>query len=192
MSLPAFVMPDVATDSLGNFYLLYTQMQIIIAFTPSGIPIDTFTVTGSVPFSTTATGFALLGSNFYYESGTELHLGTVSGDTVNFSSLLTHPTITITDLAVCPTSGYPVTGFKDPEAPHFVIYPNPADDVAEIRMHNIDFLLVYDQLGVLHQNIPVKGLSEYSLNVENLKSGMYFLTAVAKNKATVTSKLLVR
>ena len=119
-------------------------------------------------------------------------MGTVIGDTVNFTLLVDHPGLWCNDLAVCPSSGFPVAVFEDPEVPHFVIHPNPAQDVAVIKLHNTDRLFIYNQLGVLCESISVEGVNEYYLDVSNYKSGMYYLTAISKTNTTATKKLIVQ
>jgi hypothetical protein len=184
------VFPDVATDSLGNFYLFDAFLEKIVAYTPSGIPIDTFYTTGSM--GATGGGFALLGNRFYAESIYTLHEGIVVGDSVFFSVAVSHPTLHTNDLATCPVSGFPVAVFEYPELPHFAVFPNPATDIAYIRFENTLALKVYDQLGKQCRNISVEGLSEYQLDVEQLDQGVYFITAISKTNTTATMKLLVQ
>lgn len=71
------------------------------------------------------------------------------------------------------------------------VYPNPAKDmvfISGIDNSKISNISVYDVLGkaVINQN----ALVDNRLNIQSLKSGMYFLKISAQN-ATVTKKLVV-
>lgn len=188
--VPWSSLPDVATDSLGNYYLFSTSSQTIVAYTFNGVPIDTFAVTGYGNIG--GGGFALLGNRFYAESIYNLHQGIIINDTVHFSILVPHPNIMSNDIAVCPTSGFPVAVFEYPELPHIAVFPNPAADVATVNLNNTVTLEVYDCLGVLHQRIPVKGLDEYRLELNRFSAGIYFINAISKDNTTATFKLVVQ
>jgi hypothetical protein len=180
---------DVATDNQGNFYLFYTNLQKIIAYDPSGIPIDSFTTSG---FPTGGDpGIAILGNNIYANTLSALYKGTKIGSNINFTQIK-NLSFLVGDIAACPEAGNPLAVFKDLTAPHFAIYPNPAHSVAIIKMINTATLEITDCLGRLRKSIDVRGLNEYHLSVTDLEPGAYIINAVSKNKSGVRSTLIVQ
>jgi hypothetical protein len=182
---------DIATDNQGNYYLFFTSINKIIAYNPNGIPIDTFITTGNTVGGDC--GFALLGGRAYYGDcnlSSGLYEGIKTGDTINFSLIKSY-TVNFRDMAACPDAAAPLAVFKNPEQPHFAMYPNPARDQAVIKLDNTDYLEITDCMGVLKLITRVRGFTEYSLEVSTWKPGVYFLKAVSTNKISVRSSFIV-
>ncbi|HKR05673.1 MAG TPA: T9SS type A sorting domain-containing protein [Bacteroidia bacterium] len=183
---------DVATDNAGNFYIFYTNVQKIIAYNPSGIPIDSFTTAGFPSGSNC--GFTILGNRLYAHVcnlSFGLYEGIISGTTVNFSLIKTLPTGYI-DIASCPNAASPLAVFENPEEPHFTLYPNPAWDNVIIKLNNTAMLEISDCTGVLKETILTRGLTEYLLDVSKWKAGVYFINVLSANKASARAKLVVQ
>ncbi len=183
---------DVATDNQGNFYLFYTNTQKIVAYTPNGIPIDSFTTTGFAPGS--QCGLAILGDRVYATTCTgnagELFEGIKSGNTYNFTSIK-NIGFHSPDVAACPNAALPLAVFKDPDMPHFAVYPNPAHDIVSISLVNTSQLEIYNSMGILIKTVLTRGLTEYQLDVSEWKAGVYLINALSENKTAVRGKLVV-
>lgn len=183
---------DVATDNQGNFYLFFTNAQKILAYTPSGIPIDSFTTTG-FPIGSNC-GFTIVSDRLYGVtcSGTlGLYEGIKTGSNIHFT-LIKPFSIAYIDIASCPNASLPLAVFKNPELPRFAVYPNPVRDAAMIKLNNTVTLEVYDYMGILKQAIPVRGLTEYYLDVSEWKAGVYFINAISANKSSAHTKIVVQ
>jgi hypothetical protein len=78
------------------------------------------------------------------------------------------------------------------------IYPNPADNVLNVRM-DIDsndrgVINVYNSLGQIVKTLmvePVKGQNTYQLEVSDLSNGQYFVSFSMDNKNYPVQKLMV-
>lgn len=182
---------DLATDSIGNFYLFYSGAGKIMAYSPNGIAIDSFTTSG---FSTSIEcGFTIVGNRFYATicNGVwGLYEGIVSGSTVNFTLIKPLPSNYI-DIASCPSAAYPLAVFKNPKAPHFALYPNPAHTNTTFKLDNTSSIQVFDYMGVLQKNIAVNGQPEYTLDVSKFKPGLYLVTLTSNQKVTASTRLVV-
>lgn len=182
---------DVAADNQGNFYLFFTNAQKIVAYTPNGIPVDTFMTTGFA--SGSQCGIAILGDRIYATtcSGSyELYEGIKTGNTINFT-MIKNFAVQSSDIAACPSAAQPLAVFENPNLPRFAVYPNPAKEIAIIKLQNTTTLEIYDCMGVLRTAVPTRGLTEYHLNVTEWKSGVYLINAVSEEKTSARGKLVV-
>lgn len=71
------------------------------------------------------------------------------------------------------------------------IFPNPASNNLTIETTNntkIEGLKIYNCLGELLINEPVNALLKHNVNIEDLKSGIYFLEIITENKITIIKK----
>jgi hypothetical protein len=183
---------DVAADNLGNFYLFFTNAQIIVAYSPAGIPLDTFFTTG---FPTGShCGLALLGDRVYAQSCTgsyELYEGIKSGNTINFTSIMNLGLLQCSDIATCPTAAQPLAISENSDLPGFAVYPSPAHDKIIIRLKNASLMEIYDSAGRLLISSSTKGITEYKMDVSDWNAGIYFIKALSENFSQVTGKFLV-
>ncbi len=183
---------DIATDNLGNFYLFYTNAQKIVAYTPNGIPIDSFSTNGFLTGSNC--GFAILGNRVYAQSCgsiNELYEGIKSGNTFNFTMIKSLGLLQSPDIAACPDAALPLAVFKDPDQPRFAVHPNPAQDVALISLIKTSQLEIYNSMGILIKSVPTRGLTEYQLDVSEWKAGVYLINAFSEKKTAARGKLIV-
>lgn len=182
---------DVATDVAGNFYLFFTTNQNIIAYNAMGITIDTLTTTG---FPTGINcGLTIIGNRVYAvtcNGNYELYEGIKSGNNINFTLIKTLMFQYI-DIASCPDAAEPLAVFKNPEMPHFTIYPVPVRQTASVRMYHTDLIEIIDCLGIMIKKIETTGLTNYELDVSGLKRGVYFIKAISKNGEYAQSKFIV-
>jgi type IX secretion system substrate protein len=184
---------DIATDSSGNFYLFYTNSQKIIAYNPAGIPVDSFTTTGFLPG--THCGFAFLADRMYALACGAIYYGLYEGikTGTNIHFTLVKPLTTFYgDIATCHSAAFPLAVFKNPEMPHFILYPNPAWDNVIIKLNNTALLEISDCTGILKETIRTCGLTEYRLDVSKWKAGVYFINVVSAKKASARAKLVVQ
>lgn len=189
------VIHDVATDREGNFYLFFTNDELIRAYNPSGIPIDSFTTSG-FPAGPNC-GFTILGDRLYGVTcnGVEgLYEGIRSGSTFNFSLVqtITPGSGYFIDIASCPNAANVIAVFENPDQPHFIIYPNPARDITTIKFDNTSMLEIRDNLGVLMETISVQGMTECRINTSNWNTGVYFINALSTKKISTRSKLVIQ
>jgi hypothetical protein len=184
---------DVATDRNGNFYLFYTSKMKIIEYNSDGIPVDTFFTKGPGR-NVSGAGCTIVGSRFYFTDHSNpkelLWEGSLTGDTVNFSVIDTLPVICY-DLASCPNAANQLAVFQIPEAPHFLIYPNPASDKATIKMNNTAEIEITDCLGKIIFTADTRGLTQYQLSLTRYKPGAYIVTATSINGMAGHSTLVV-
>ncbi|HRH66773.1 MAG TPA: T9SS type A sorting domain-containing protein, partial [Bacteroidia bacterium] len=189
------VIHDVATDREGNFYLFFTNDQIIRAYDPSGIPVDSFTTTG-FPAGPNC-GFTILGDRLYgltCNGADGLYEGIKSGNNIAFTLIktLTGAFGYYMDLASCPSAAKPIAVFETPGKPDFIIYPNPARERATIKFDNTITLEISNNLGVLLETISVRGLSEYHLDVSKWKEGVYFVNAMSSNNLSTRAAFVIQ
>lgn len=180
---------DVATDNQGNFYLFFTTLQKIIAYNPSGIPIDTFATSGFPLFG--GGGLTILGNRIYATTTHDLYEGIKTGNNITFT-LIKNLVQQINDIASCIEAATPLAVFKNPSAPHFAIYPNPAHSVVMIKMINTAALEIIDCLGIVRKRFDTRGLTECEVDVKDLEPGAYIINAMAKNKTGVRSTFIVQ
>jgi uncharacterized repeat protein (TIGR03803 family) len=187
---------DVATDRNGNFYLFYTYEMKIIAYNPDGIPIDTF-ITKGTSRNVTGFGCTIVGSRFYFTDYSSpkqlLWEGILNGDTVNFSvvdTLLPFP-FSCRDLASCPDAANQLAVFQVPEAPHFIIYPNPASNETTIKMDNTAVIEITDLTGRMIFTADTPGLTQYRLSLARYLPGMYIVTARSPDGLAGHTRLIV-
>ena len=187
-NIPYSISADLATDSLGNFYIHYYTSKKIVAYTSNGIPIDSINIRGNNVSG--GGGFGLLGNSFYLDYNSKLYKGDIVNDSVQFSIVITHPFVA-NDLAVCPTSGFPVATFEHPELPHLAIFPNPTDEKASIRLNNTTWLEIFDNKGTLLKQADVSGQSEFEVDVSQWSPGIYFISAESKMGTRAALKFVV-
>jgi uncharacterized repeat protein (TIGR03803 family) len=184
---------DVATDRNGNFYLFYTTEMKIIEYNSDGIPVDTFFTKGPIR-NLSGAGCTIVGSRFYFTDHSNpkelLWEGAITGDTVNFSVVDTLPVICY-DLASCPNAANQLAVFRVPEAPHFIIYPNPASDRATIKMDNTAEIEITDLMGRRIFTADTHGLTQYQLSLALYQPGVYIVTARSVNSLVEYTKLVV-
>lgn len=186
---------DVACDNMGTFYLFFTNNQKIIAYDSNGIQIDLFNTSG-FPLSIGA-GLAILGDDIYAmrslggsPGSSYLYKGTKSGALINFT-LIKSISSKCSDIASCPNAALPLVVFKNPELPHFAVYPNPASYNVIIKLENTSSLVIYNCIGNVKETIPTYGLNEYILDISQWKSGVYIINALSENKMSTWCKLMV-
>ena len=81
----------------------------------------------------------------------------------------------------------------DYELQQIVVYPNPSSDIFNIKMSTIsDFeISVTDITGkLLFRDLNPNGSSNYSLDMTNFSSGVYFLQIEANNRSKVIKLML--
>lgn len=100
---------DLSVDCSGNFYSLHNAIpQTLTKYSPSGVVVNVYTVSGAPVFSGGG-GLVVLGNDFYYDDlsssltfPTVLH-GTINGNTINFVPAgFSIPMVQ--DMASCPGS----------------------------------------------------------------------------------------
>lgn len=85
--------------------------------------------------------------------------------------------------------GFPITANDDFSAANFSVYPNPVEDVLNIRSNNtVDAVSIYDVLGKLILEINPNIISP-SLDMSPLNAGVY-LVAVTIDDTTKTFKVV--
>jgi hypothetical protein len=177
---------DVACDNMGAFYLFFTNNQKIIAYDPNGIQIDFFNTSG-FPVGVGA-GLAILGDKIYAmrslassPGSSYLYQGTKSGALINFT-LIKSISSQCRDIASCPNAAFPLAIFKNPELPHFAVYPNPASCNVVIKLENTSSLEIYNCIGIVKETIATYGLNEYILDISQWKRGVYIINALSEKK----------
>jgi len=179
---------DVATDNQGNFYLFYTNTLQIIAYHPSGIPVDTFSVTGIAPLG--GGGFAILGDRLYLVTSNQLYEGIKSGNNINFAYIKTLP-INPGDIATCPDAGFPLIDFNEVASSEITIGPNPAYDVLNIKINNNELseFVLYDMASriIIRQNF----INSVSLNTDQFARGLYMYEVKSKTRILKNGKVVI-
>ena len=84
-------------------------------------------------------------------------------------------------------------GLTDNNLDDIAIYPNPSSDIFNIKMSTVsDFeISVIDITGkLLFRDLNPNGSSNYSLDMTNFSSGVYFLQIEANNRSKVIKLML--
>ena len=91
---------------------------------------------------------------------------------------------------------YDDTGIKSNFVGSISTYPNPADKILYINfekaVYKPEMVSIYDACGVLnlHRKLPDSFINQYSINIEALKSGIYFLKIHIENNVLI-KKLVI-
>jgi len=93
---------DLIGDDNGNFYVLYLNSgaQKLVKYSPTGAVLCTYSLVNA-PVSGGGAGFAIVGNNLYMNCSAGDYVGTITGNTITFSSLSTLPS-GLGDFASCP------------------------------------------------------------------------------------------
>jgi ELWxxDGT repeat protein len=177
---------DVATDNQGNFYLFYSNLQKIIAYNSTGIPIDSFTISGLVGGGG---GFAILGNRMYAITSHDLYEGIKTGSNINFTLIKSLP-FSVADIATCPEAGNPLSVFNSSSLPHSIVYPNPISDKLNITISNNEpsEALLYDIASrKLFQQTFINSIS---IPTESLAKGIYLYEVRNKNGVIKKGKVV--
>ena len=180
-------MYDLATDSQGNFYLYFTTQQIIVAFNPNGIAIDTFST--SIAQYPSGPGLAIVGDRVYTVIANNLYEGIKTGNTINFS-LIKNIGFPATDLAACPNAGLPLFVSEDNPIQTLSIYPNPFSNILNIAIsnHKNYEIIIYDVLSKKH--LQQQFSESLSLNTVQLAKGIYLYEVRNKNGVIKHGKIV--
>ncbi|HEY0110381.1 MAG TPA: PKD domain-containing protein, partial [Fibrella sp.] len=96
---------DVSCDCAGNFYILKTQStpQFLRKYSPTGVLLQSWTVTG-VPLGVLGgAGLCVLGNTVYFDASNTFYTGTIGATNVAFTSAPL--TFASNDMASCPSGG---------------------------------------------------------------------------------------
>ncbi|HNU34819.1 MAG TPA: T9SS type A sorting domain-containing protein [Bacteroidia bacterium] len=170
---------DVATDTTGNFYLVYNNSKKLEVYAPNGLFIDSFPVTG-MPLGNGA-GLALLDSKIYALTSSGFYEGMIVDDTCRFISFpIAFGSLSAYDMASCPSAATPLPVISKKLASKIFVSPNPAEDYVKIKAEK----LVGKSCRITITDVTGKKLKEehvifatgiVTLDVGELKSGIYFL-----------------
>jgi hypothetical protein len=83
------------------------------------------------------------------------------------------------------TSG--INGLKNAE--QIQIYPNPADDIINIKTENPCIIAIYNTVGIKVRELNIRDSSAYTLNISDLTPGLYLIKAGNK---TGVQKFLIK
>ncbi|HNR19434.1 MAG TPA: T9SS type A sorting domain-containing protein [Bacteroidia bacterium] len=180
---------ELATDSAGNFYILYTIAQKLVVYDPNAIPIDSFPITGIS--SAGGNGMALLGGRIYVYTPSGLKEGILNGSTYDFNTIwVSPPNLGCLDMASCPSAATPLPVISKKLANEIFVSPNPAQDYVKIKAEK----LVGKSCRITVTDVTGKKLKEehvifatgiVTLDVGELKSGIYFLRIETKEGSFV-------
>ncbi len=86
---------------------------------------------------------------------------------------------------------------EDYSSAEFKLFPNPANDVANLSIAGITGDVEYEVVNLLgqrskHGKINVQNATQTRLNVADLNNGVYFITFKSNNKVIKTQKLVVK
>lgn len=184
---------DIATDSVGNFYILFASNEIIVMYNSLGTAIDTFNTSG-INLSNGGAGFAILGNKLYAISLSDLYEGVISGDTINFN-WIKNIGMAAADIAACPNAGKPLTtnnivSNSNIDASNAIFFPNPFNEKLKIKVSKfepIEFVL-QDLTG--RQMIYQTFSNFISINTEHIANGIYLYELRAKNTIFEKGKLI--
>ncbi len=162
-------MYDVATDNQGNFYLFYSNLQMIIVYNQIGIPIDSFSISG---LTIGGGGFSILGNRMYASTTDELYEGIKSGSNIHFTLIKSLP-FYVSDMATCPEAASPLSDINDVLLLPFKLYPNPMSNVLNVTIFKDDEfnINIYDTSSRLIIQRTFKNTT--SINTEKLSKGIY-------------------
>ncbi len=84
----------------------------------------------------------------------------------------------------------------DFEASNFLIFPNPANDFAEISLKsntgNIESVVIYDVLGKAVKKVNAVNSAQTNLNVSELSAGVYMIEVTNDSKLKQVKKLVIK
>lgn len=184
---------DIATDSIGNFYIFFATNEMIVMYNSSGTLIGTFNTIG-LNASNGGAGFAILGNNIYAMTLTDLYEGVITGNTVNFN-WIKNIGMNVADIAACPNAGKPMTDINPVyidkiDGSFATFFPNPFNDILKIKLSfsdPVEFLL-HDFTGrlLLKQSFRY----DTTINTAQIKKGIYFYELRTTKKLIKKGKLI--
>lgn len=187
---------DLATDTAGNFYILYTDnsgFPELVVYDPNGMPIDSFPVTGTGSFPGAA--MTMLGGHIYEFSPGGLKKGTLTGGVMQFSPFpVGFIPGAVFDMASCPGEAIPLPTIIEKLATTIFVYPNPAKDYLNIKAEKLwgknCAVSIIDITGkkLSEENLRFE-TSKLTLDISQLKNGIYFLR-VQTSEGSFTKKFL--
>ncbi len=77
------------------------------------------------------------------------------------------------------------------EADNISVYPNPAESQVNIQAKNLQGIAVYNAMGQLVKEVETSGMSQYTLPVDDLPTGLYMLR-MTLSQGTVVKSVLVK
>lgn len=85
------------------------------------------------------------------------------------------------------------SNISSPEARQIKIYPNPAYSSINIsNLQNIDLITLHDLTGRHLITKPVSAKNEITLDISNLRGGIYLINFVANNVSVASQRIVVR
>jgi D-alanyl-D-alanine carboxypeptidase len=88
-----------------------------------------------------------------------------------------------------------ITSINKPEDNNeFTMFPNPARDVLTVRYNgneNTKHLSVFDGTGRAVKTVTIMSKNENSINVSELKNGIYYVKLIGDGKTNITRKLII-
>lgn len=81
------------------------------------------------------------------------------------------------------------TGAEVTEGISFKVFPNPVKDVINLQLGQMKKIVITDMLGRMVKNVNLDGINSKSVNLNGLKSGLYFIS-VETNTGVYSSKFI--
>ncbi len=178
---------DIATDQMGNFYLISGGTPEIVVFNPSGMAVDTFTTSGLT--SNLGGGFAILGNHLYVVTLSDLFKGTRTGHNVDFT-WIKDIGFSVNDIAACPEAAFPLSVSQYSSGLNSNVFPNPFNSTLNIFIgdHEDGELIIYDL--VSKRLLLQKFAGAISLNTEQFANGIYLYEVRNQNGVIKKGKIV--
>ena len=82
------------------------------------------------------------------------------------------------------------------ESQNLLLFPNPTNDVVQIRLQNsnetLNAIVIYDLIGNIIQKVTQINSDQAQLNVSNLSKGIYLVEITTNNLYRSTQKLIIK
>jgi PKD repeat protein len=178
---------DITANTTGNYTVTVTNSNGCTASSLQhvtvNIPVsDSITQSGLVLTSLTESSYQ------WYQGSTLLTGATSQTYTATQNGVYT---VYVTDANGCPTTSTSINitgvGINELSASEYRIYPNPASDVMQLDLSNMDQTAMKDLseiviYNVLGEKVKSQSINQTSINVANLSDGVYMVGVVDKNQ----------
>lgn len=165
---------DLSVDCNGNWSILKADgPQWLRTYDPSGNLLIQYSISG-LPISSQGGGLAILNNKVYAHSSNSLAIGTISGSTINFTTLpWANPLVG--DFAVCPDCSIS-TNLENLSNDLTRVFPNPSNGRITIKHKNtISLIEVFNVFGEKQIEVDSHKSENIELDLSHLNNGIYFI-----------------
>jgi hypothetical protein len=165
---------DLSVDCNGNWSILKADgPQWLRTYDPSGNLLIQYSITG-LPISSQGGGLAIINNKVYAHSSNSLAIGTISGSTINFTTI-PWATPLVSDFAVCPDCSIS-TGVSEETNSLISVFPNPSTGKITLKYKNTTGVIeVLNVLGEKLMELHSEKSRITDLDLQNYSNGIYFI-----------------